>query len=70
MIGENDGKVFLGMATTPDFPVDIAQRQVENGWGVYETHDEDGDLASVFIPAGDSVFVWTQPRLYSVWGTP
>lgn len=68
-IGPNEGKVFLGMATTPNFPVDIAQRQVDNGWGAYEMHGDDGKVESVFIPAGGSMFVWTQPRLYAVWGT-
>lgn len=69
-VGENEGKVFLGVATTPEFPVAIAQRQVDNGWGAYQRFDENGEVASVFIPAGGSMFVWTQPRLYSVWGTP
>lgn len=68
--GEDEGKVFLGVATTPDFPVDIAQRQVDNGWGAYDMHDDQGNLESVFIPAGGSMFVWTQPRLYAVWGAP
>jgi len=69
-IGEDEGKVFLGVATTTDFPVDVAQRQVDNGWGTYEMFDDEGDLESVFIPAGGSMFVWTQPRLYAVWGDP
>lgn len=68
-VGENEGKVFLGVATTPNFPVDIAQRQVDNGWGAYEMHGDDGKVESVFIPAGGWMFVWTQPRLYAVWGT-
>jgi len=68
--GQDEGKVFLGVATTPDFPVDIAQRQVDNGWGAYDMHDDQGNLESVFIPAGGSMFVWTQPRLYAVWGDP
>ena len=67
---EDEGKVFLGVATAPDFPVDIAQRQVDNGWGAYDMHDDQGNLESVFIPAGGSMFVWTQPRLYAVWGAP
>ncbi len=69
-IDEDEGKVFLGVATTPDFPVDLAQRQVDNGWGAYDMYDDEGALESVFIPAGGSMFVWTQPRLYAVWGSP
>ena len=29
-------QVYLGVATTPDFPVDLAQRPVDNGWGAYD----------------------------------
>jgi hypothetical protein len=27
---------ILGWATYEEFPVDIAQRQIDNGWGAYE----------------------------------
>ena len=66
--GDNLGKVFLGVATTEDFPVQIAQRQVDNGWGVYEIYSDDGRLSSVFIPAGGWAHVTAQPRLFPVWG--
>lgn len=47
---------LLGWATTPNFPVHFAQRQVDNGWGAYELFNSSGDLTAVFIPAGG----WTQ----------
>lgn len=66
-VGENAGKNFLGVATREDFPVAIAQRQVDNGWGVYEIYDADGRLASVFIPAGKSLHLTAVPRLHAIW---
>ena len=66
-VGENAGRTFLGVATREDFPVAIAQRQVDNGWGVYEIYDADGRLASVFIPAGKSLHLTAVPRLHAIW---
>ena len=66
-VGENAGKTFLGVATREDFPVAIAQRQVDNGWGAYEIYDADGRLASVFIPAGMSLHLTAVPRLHAIW---
>ena len=66
--GDNLGKVFLGVATSEDFPVEIAQRQVDNGWGAYEIYSDDGRLPYVFIPAGGWAHVTAQPRLFPVWG--
>ena len=66
-VGENAGKTFLGVATREDFPVAIAQRQVDNGWGAYETYDANGRLASVFIPAGKSLHLTAAPRLHAIW---
>ena len=66
-VGENAGKTFLGVATSEDFPVVIAQRQVDAGWGVYEIYDADGRLASVFIPAGKSLHITAAPRLHAIW---
>ncbi|MFY9208204.1 MAG: hypothetical protein WAO33_03755, partial [Candidatus Nanopelagicales bacterium] len=42
--GENAGKEFLGVATSEDFPVEIAQTQIDNGWGAYEIYSDDGSL--------------------------
>jgi len=67
-VDENAGKTFLGAATTPDFPVEIAQRQVDNGWGAYETFNDNGDLTSVFIPAGGWMAISNSTRLYAIWG--
>ena len=66
-VGENAGKTFLGVATREDFPVAIAQRQVDNGWGAYEIYDADGRLESVFIPAGKSLHLTAVPRLHAIW---
>jgi YVTN family beta-propeller protein len=66
-VGENAGKTFLGVATREDFPVAIAQRQVDNGWGVYEIYDADGRLESVFILAGKSLHLTAAPRLHAIW---
>jgi len=66
-VDENAGKTFLGAATTTDFPVDIAQRQVDNAWGPYETFNDNGQITSVFIPAGKSMNISGPTRLYAIW---
>jgi len=58
---------LLGWATNADFPVDIAQRQVNNGWGAYQTFNDDGKLTGVFIPAGGATFVSNSTNLYPIW---
>jgi len=58
---------LLGWATDPDFPVDIAQRQVDNGWGAYETYNDEGKLTSVFIPAGGAAQLTNSNTLYAIW---
>jgi len=63
--GEATG--LLGWATTPDFPVDIAQRQVDNGWGAYERLDESGALTAVFIPAGGWTQASSDTSLFPIW---
>lgn len=62
------GKRFLGWATSPDFPVAIAQRQVDNGWGAYETFNADGHLTGVFIPARHATQISGNSDFYAVWG--
>jgi hypothetical protein len=59
---------LLGWATTPDFPTDIAQRQVDNGWGAYELFDESGALSAVFIPAGGWTQASSDTSLFPIWG--
>lgn len=61
------GATLLGWSTTPNFPVAIAQRQVTNGWGTYETFNEAGEITSVFIPAGQATFVSGATTLYPIW---
>jgi hypothetical protein len=58
---------LLGWATSPTFPIDIAKRQVDNGWGAYETFTTDGQLTSVFIPAGGATFVSAAGNIYPIW---
>lgn len=63
----NPDATLLGWATTLDFPVDIAERQVDNGWGAYETFNETGQLTGVFIPAGGMTQVSAPNNLYAIW---
>lgn len=58
---------LLGWATSSDFPVAIAKRQVDNGWGAYETFNDAGQLTGVFIPAGGATFVSAAGKLYAIW---
>ena len=58
---------LLGWGTDPNFPVDIAQRQVDNAWGAYETYGDDGQLTGVFIPAGGYTAVTNDTNLYPIW---
>ena len=58
---------LLGWATNADFPIDIAQRQVDNGWGAYETFNSDGQLTGVFIPAGGYTLLSNDTNLYPIW---
>ena len=60
---------LLGWATTADFPVEIAQRQVRNGWGAYEMFDNEGRMTAVFIPAGQATFVSGSNSLYPIWAS-
>jgi hypothetical protein len=61
------GATLLGWATTPDFPVAIAQRQVNNGWGAYESYNDAGQITAVFIPAGQAIFLSGANTLYAIW---
>ena len=58
---------LLGWATTPAFPIEIAQRQVSNGWGAYEIFDVNGRLSAVFIPAGGATLISAGGGLYAIW---
>jgi hypothetical protein len=61
------GASLLGWATTPNFPVAIAQRQINNGWGTYESYNEAEQLVAVFIPAGRATYVSGSNNLYAIW---
>ena len=63
----NPEHTLLGWATTSNFPIEIAQRQKDNGWGTYELFDEDGILTTVYIPAGDMTVVTGDNVLYAIW---
>jgi len=58
---------LLGWATSPNFPIEIAKRQVDNGWGAYETSNDDGQLTGVFIPAGGATFLSASGKLFPIW---
>ncbi len=59
--------LLLGWATTPDFPLAIAQRQVDNGWGAYEIFDGEGRITAVFFRAGGAAFVISAGEIYPIW---
>jgi len=61
-----DSPALLGWATTPDFPVAIAQRQIDNTWGAYELTDSDGRMTAVFIPVGGAADITADTRLYPI----
>ena len=63
---ESSSPILLGWATTQDFPVSLAQRQVDNGWGAYELTDSGGQLTSVFIPAGGSAYLYVSNTVYPI----
>jgi len=67
--GQADARV-LGWATRANFPVDIARRQVDNGWGAYEWINDEGKVFGVFIPAGGATFLSNSNRLYPIIDVP
>ena len=61
----NAGARLLGWSTSPNFPVEMAQSQVDKGWGVI-----DGSINGVrmiFIPAGMSTFLTSDNSLFAIW---
>jgi hypothetical protein len=61
------GATLLGWSTTPNFPIAVAQRQVENGWGTYESYNTEGQFIAVFIPAGKGAYLSGSSVLYAIW---
>lgn len=60
---------LLGWATRADFPVALAQRQIDNGWGAYELFNDEGRMTTVFIPAGGATFVSAGNTLHPIWAS-
>ena len=58
---------FLGWATYEEFPVAIAQQQIDNGWGAYEVFRDDGSLRGVFIPVEGSACIAAPGVMYPIW---
>ncbi len=58
---------LLGWSTSANFPVAMAQSQVEKGWGAI---DEviDG-VRMIFIPAGQSTFISGPNSLHPIWAS-
>lgn len=69
-VTNNSGEQLLGWATYVGFPVDIARRQVNNGWGAYEVFHPDGGVRGVFIPRGGFTHLTNSATLYPVLGVP
>lgn len=63
------GAKLLGWSTSASFPVAIAQRQADHGWGTYEIAAEDGTILAVFIPAGWGTFVAGSSTLFPIWSS-
>lgn len=61
------GVTLLGWSTSAAFPVAVAQRQADKGWGAYEITDENGNVTAVFVPAGHEAFVTGSNTLYPIW---
>lgn len=66
-LGSKPGATLLGWATSPNFPLEIAKRQIDNGWGAYETFNDDGQITGVFIPAGGATFLSAAGKLHAIW---
>ena len=59
---------LLGWATIPNFPVDIARRQVNNNWGAYELLSESNQVLAVYIRVGGAARVAAPSNFYPIWG--
>ena len=68
-VSGREGDRLLGWSTMADFPVNIASRQVTNGWGAYEIFNEDGSIRGVFVPVGSYVLVNADDTLHAIWSS-
>lgn len=62
---ERTGERFLGWATSPDFPVMVADKQVAAGHGVID--DFFNGERMIFIPVGGSALISGDNQLYAIW---
>jgi hypothetical protein len=65
--GKEANVTLLGWSTSPNFPVDIARKVIENRWGVYEIFSA-GRIAAVFIPVNGYTQLTSENRIYPIWG--
>lgn len=56
---------LLGWSTDANFPVELAQSQVNKGWGVID--DVFGGVRMIFIPAGQATYVSGPNSLFPIW---
>jgi hypothetical protein len=68
-VSGREGDRLLGWSTMADFSVDIASRQINNGWGAYEIFNQDGSIRGVFVPVGSYVFVSADDTLHAIWSS-
>ena len=66
-LSSRPGARLLGWSTSASFPVAIAQRQADHGWGAYQLTDEAGNVTAVFIPAGHDAYVSGSNTLHPIW---
>ena len=59
------GQTLLGWASTSDFPVAIAKRQVDAGWGAYDGPIDGRRM--IFIPAGRPTLISGDCALHAIW---
>jgi len=58
---------LLGWSTSANFPVGLAQSQVDQGWGVID--DTFDGVRMIFIPAGQATFVSGPNSLHPIWAS-
>lgn len=59
---------LLGWATIPNFPTNVAWRQVNNNWGAYEILGEDDQAIAVYMRTGGGALISAPVNFYPVWG--
>lgn len=58
---------LLGWSTSANFPVELAQSQVDKGWGAID--DTFDGVRMIFIPAGQATFVSGPNSLHPIWAS-